>query len=174
MTKAEFVKIMAYLSAGYGGKEIPPATADVYWDLLNDLPASIVLAAVKKVLVRSEYPSFPTVGALRKAATGLLDGHAPTATDAWGEVLAAVRKYGYYREAEALASMSPEVAHVVKCIGWQEICASEEPDVVRGQFRVAYERFVERRQEERALTPDLKQMLEPGKELQALEDGVMP
>jgi len=49
------------------------------------------------------------------------------------------------------------VAKVVKYLGWQEICLSEEPGVIRGQFLKMYAQVTEREQKERLLPAALKE-----------------
>ena len=58
--------------------------------------------------------------------------------DAWGMVLKAVRTYGYMREAEALESFPEPCRTVVKNIGWQNICQSENLVAERAFFRDSY------------------------------------
>jgi hypothetical protein len=157
MTRKEFLKIAAYLTAGCG-KDISEVQADVYYDMLKDLPADVALAAVKKVIATLEYPVLPTVGAIRKAAAELNSPTLPSAAEAWGEVMQAVQKYGYYRKAEALAFLSPPVRQVVEWITWEEICTCEELDVIRGQFRRMYETLEAREKEQAALPEPLKRL----------------
>ena len=55
-----------------------------------------------------------------------------------------------------MASMSPRTAKVVRYMGWQEICTSERPDVVRGQFMKMYETVANREKQERLLPASLR------------------
>jgi hypothetical protein len=64
--------------------------------------------------------------------------------------------YGIYRPQEALDSMAADVAAVVKAMGWEEICLSDRPDVVRGQFLKMYESKTAATQKERLLPDSLK------------------
>lgn len=153
MTKAQVAKLFAFITAVYPQIEIPDGMVEAWLELLEDLDYGLAEAAVKKVLMQREYPTLPTVGEIRKAAAEIIAGPIPAASEAWGEVQEAVKRYGYYREKEALAALSPAVRKVVECIGWQEICACEEPDVIRGQFRRMYE-TEETREKERAVLPE--------------------
>src|SRR4051794_653455 len=80
LTREEFAPIVAYLSAGTG-KEMPRAQAEVYSDLLQDLPAASVWAAARAALAESAGPWLPSVGAMRQRAAGALHGPSPD----WGE-----------------------------------------------------------------------------------------
>lgn len=160
MTLKEAANLVAWAVANFPAlqeRDMRP-TAELWARVLSDIPYDVAEAALLQVLTGARY--FPSVAEIRQAAVNLMRGQAPAAVDAWGEVQAAIRRYGYYREAEALTSMSPEVAHVVRAIGWQEICASQEPDVVRGQFRRAYEEYVTRRQAEAVMPDEVKRLRE--------------
>ena len=66
----------------------------------------------------------------------LADADLPSEDEAWAEVLAEVHRVGLYG---APQFRTPIVAETVRRLGWHTICASEAPDVVRGQFRAFYE-----------------------------------
>jgi len=99
-----------------------------------------------------------------------------TGSEAWGEITRAIRHYGYYRETEALASMSPTTARVVRHMGWQDICMSEEPTgVLRGQFLRMYGQVADREQEQQLLPAGLQEQisrLAAGKDLRLIQGGV--
>ncbi|CDG37231.1 hypothetical protein CTHBC1_2648 [Acetivibrio thermocellus BC1] len=160
MTKAETVKLLAVINAAYPNMQISEATVSVWHELLGDLNINLVLAATKKLILESPYP--PTIADIRKRAVEImtLPEDRINAAEAWGEVEKAIRWYGYYREAEALASMSPRTAKVVRYIGWREICLSEEPGVVRGQFMRMYTQVAEREQKEQLLPASLKETIQ--------------
>lgn len=158
MNKREFVKAMSVLAAGCGfTKDVPEATMEVYWQILKDLPDDAVQAAVLNILARHRYNTLPTVGEVRTEALRLSQPQIPTALEAWGEVMRAIRKHGAPGQDEkALASMSPVTRDVVRAIGWREICFCENADVIRGQFRKAYEELAGRRREVQAMPPDVR------------------
>jgi hypothetical protein len=149
---------MAYLTAGLD-KEISTATLDVYYDILQDLPCDVVMAAVKQVLAEQEISVMPTPGKIRQTALRLMQPEAPDWGVAWGMVAEAIRKYGYYRETEGLASLPEPVRTVARQIGWRELCACEEPEVVRGQFRRMYEAMQVRQQQDVRMLPEVRQLV---------------
>lgn len=67
MTREEFGPIVLYLSSAVN-REIPREQAEVYYDLLGDLPAAAVRAAVRRAFLESAYPTVPPVGTLRRLA----------------------------------------------------------------------------------------------------------
>ena len=155
MTKAEVAKILTVLAAAYPKFEVDDLKVRVWHEMLGDLDYATANMAVKKLILENTFP--PSIAEVRKAAMEILNPDAMTAAEAWGEVERAIRIYGYYRETEALESMSPSVAKVVKYIGWQNICLNEEPGVIRGQFLKMYQQVQERDHREMLLPADLRQ-----------------
>lgn len=161
MTKPEVIKLLAMIAAAYPNmKEVNEVQINIWYDCLKDVNKDIALASVKKHILESTFP--PSVAEIRKQVMEVttpsnekLDG-----STAWGEVLKAIKEYGYYREEEALKSMSPITAKVAKYMGWREICHSEKLDVVRGQFLKMYEILSNREKQDRLLPLDFKQNME--------------
>lgn len=141
----------AALPAG-PGFDLEP-TAQVWQRLLADLPAPLASAALERCLASSD--RFPTPASLRNAATELWSGAVPTWAEAWKEVRQAVLSCGYSREREALDSMHPIAAHTARCLGWRDICLAENTEVVKGQFRMAYDQLARRYEQERSLPAHL-------------------
>lgn len=137
-------------------KDMVP-TAKLWEKLLTDIPFPVAEKALIKVLATAKF--FPTVAEIREAAMQLTQPAIPTAMEAWGEVTRAMRLYGYYRPEEALASMSPVTAEVVRRIGWREMCSCEEPDVLRGQFRMAYEQYAGGQREMAVLPENVRELI---------------
>jgi len=156
MTKHETAKLLAVLAAAFPRFEVDDLKVQVWHELLGDLDYGVLQLAIQKLILENPYS--PTIADIRKRAAEIMTPQEEMidAAGAWGEVVRAVRKYGYYCEAEALESMSPQVAKVVRCIGWREICLSEEPGVVRGQFLKMYQQVSEREQKMRLLPQSLR------------------
>lgn len=156
MTKSEIAKILAVLAASYSKFDVDDLKVQVWHEMLGDLDYKLVQVAVQKLILESPYP--PAIADIRKQVVEITTPHDEKidAATAWGEVEKAIQLYGYYREAEAMASMSPRTAKIVKYIGWQEICLSEEPGVVRGQFLKMYQQIADREQKEKLLPQGLR------------------
>ncbi|MGF7429603.1 replicative helicase loader/inhibitor [Thermoanaerobacterium thermosaccharolyticum] len=156
MTKKEVIQILGVLSAAYSNMSINEKTVDIWAELLKDIPFEIAKVVAKKHILENIYP--PSIADIRHNVFEIMTPKTEqlTAAEAWGEVMSAIRKYGYYREAEALASMSEKTKNVVQFIGWRDICLSEQLDVIRGQFRMMYEQLEERQRKEALLPIDLK------------------
>lgn len=159
MTLKESLRLVAWATANFPQlqeRDMRP-TAELWAKMLEDVPYEIAEKALVKVLATAKY--FPTVAELREAVAELRNGQQITALEAWGLVIEAVKKYGYYRQEEALASLPPEVSAFVRRFGWEDICCSEEPDVVRGQFRRAWEEQAIRKKELAVLPEPLRQLI---------------
>ena len=155
MTKGEIAKILAVLAAAYPKFEVDDVKVQVWYEMLGDLEYSIVNIAIKKLIMQNTFP--PSIAEVRKAVTELMNPEQVTSSEAWGEVTRAIRNYGYYHEEEALASMSPITAQLVRYMGWREICMSEDIGVIRGQFLKMYQQVRERDRREMLLPADLRQ-----------------
>ena len=154
MTKGEVAKLLAVLAASYPRFEVDDLKVQVWHEMLGDLDYSLASLAIKRLILESTFP--PSIAEVRKAAVEIQTPEQTTGAQAWGEVIRAIRNYGVYREEEALSSMSPRTAYVVKCMGWREICMGEESGVIRGQFLKMYQQVAEREQKEQLLPPAMR------------------
>lgn len=174
MKKTETVQMMAVINAAFPNMQVTEAMVSLWHELLRDLSFDIAKMAVKKLILESPFP--PTIADVRKRAVEIMTPSEDKidASEAWGEVITAISFYGYYRESEALASMSPRTAKVAKYMGWQEICTSERPDVVRGQFLKMYETVANREKQDRLLPAAMRdeiQRLAEGMSIKMIEEG---
>lgn len=164
MEQQDALKLITICSANYRnwpepGKEA--ATVDLWTMMLGDIPFAIAQAAVMTHMSQSAFP--PTVADIRSAAEKITSPNRLEAIEAWDLILRAIRNYGYYRESEALASLPPEVANMVRRFTWEALCTSENIDTLRAQFRMAWETQSKRQREERLMPPEVRQLLEaPG------------
>jgi len=154
MTKGEVAKLLVVLAASYPKFEVDDVKVQVWYEMLGDLDYAVASMAVKKIIMQNTFP--PAIAEVRKAVTELMNPEQVTSSEAWGEVTRAIRNYGYYREGEALASMSPTTAQVVRYMGWREICMSEDIGVIRGQFLRMYEQIATREQEKQLLSTTMQ------------------
>lgn len=159
MNKDEFKKFFKYVTAATTDTNPSPEKTQVYFDALNDLPFDVAMVAAKKVIATLENPFLPMPAVFRNMALDVTGQVVASFPNAYSEVLRAIRNYGFYKEKEALESLSPLTRKATEAIGWKELCLSEEPDVIRGQFRMAYE-ALERREMMNAKTPQsLKEII---------------
>lgn len=138
MTREEFKRLADAMKAAYPRYNLfgDKNSLSVWYEMLKDIDYPICSDALKQHLQSSVYP--PTIADLRNNSTAI---SVPAWSEAWSEVMRSITMYGSYREAEAMRSLSPLTRKAVRGIGYKSICMSENPDVVRGQFRSAYEAF---------------------------------
>lgn len=154
MTKGEVAKLLVVLAASYPKFEVDDLKVQVWYEMLGDLDYDVANIAIKKIIMLNTFP--PAIAEVRKAAIQISSPRGLTAAEAWGEVIRAIRDYGYYREKEAMASMSPITAQVVRYLGWREICLSEEPEILRAHFLKMYDQVAAREQEKQLLSPTMQ------------------
>lgn len=152
MSPTETARILAVIAAAYPRFEVNEITHSVWSEMLGDLEYVVVNDAVRRHICTSRFA--PTIAEIREQATG--DPDALTAAEAWGELMSAVKRHGYYHETEALNSLPYPVARIAGMIGWREINLCTEVDVLRGQFLRMYQQVAERMAREDRLPAQLR------------------
>lgn len=170
MNKEDALKLITICSANYKnwpeqGKEV--ATVDLWTMMLQDIPPEVAQGAVMAHLARSPYP--PTISDIRNAAIAVTEPKRLEAIEAWELINQAIRKYGYYREAQALASLPPEVADMARKFTWESLCTSENEETLRAQFRMAWETQTKRAREDKQIAPVVMKMIESSGLIKRLE-----
>lgn len=140
---------------------LPDADAfNIWFSLLGDLEYPVLNAAIQKHMLTNKFP--PTIAELREAATTIRAGDIPDWGEGWEKVLQAIRRFGYYRETEAVATLDEITRSCVKRLGWRNLCTSENNNHDRANFRMIYEQMQERTRKEKilpiALSNTIKQL----------------
>ncbi len=166
MTIQEFATIAAAIKAAYPAANIMPdkQSKDVWYTMLADLEYRVCLNALKKHISTNRFP--PTIAELRRGCADILAGPDVDWSEAWGRVLLAVRRDGMYNEPAALERMGPEAAKIVKRLGFKNICMSENIEVERANFRMAWETEQRRRKEDLAIPEKVMQEIQTTYRLQ--------
>lgn len=173
MKETEIIKLIGLCSANYRnwpeeGKE--KATMELWQTMLSDLSFEVGQSAVKAHLSRSVYP--PTVADIRDAAAKITQPAQLDAIEAWGMVLDAIRKHGYYREKEAMENLPADVADMVRRFTWRELCHSENVDTLRAQWRMAWETQSKRIREYGVMPSDIRELIESSGVIKRLPGGL--
>jgi len=172
MTLDELGSVLKFAKTACGVREVPEELPAVWFELLGDMPADVVRAAVKMVVLKHEFATMPPVGAIRKAAVELQQPSIPAAK-AWELFLAAVRKHGsgkrtLYRAGHepieidntqrGLDSLPPQVRRAAIAFGWQTLCdtAPDELGLAQEQFRKTYNSLGESEQRNAIMPPSVK------------------
>lgn len=153
-TKSDIAKLLTLIAAAWPRFEPSADKVNIWHEMLNDIPSPVLGASIKRLIAEREWP--PSISDVRKEAIGLLEPEKITPAEAWGQVQNAVKTYGYYRAKEGVSTLSPRVKKAVDCIGWSNICNSENVSVIRGQFMKMYEQIQEQEYKERILPKELR------------------
>lgn len=161
MTKQQISVLIALTAANFPNmqeRDMRP-TANLWQELLSDIPFEVAKAAIIKILATARF--WPTVAEIREAAAAITNPHILSPAEAWALVEQANDRYGYYRAEEGMKSLPPLVQTIVKSLsGFREVCASEEPGVVRGQFMKMYDQYAAREREKAVLPSDILELVE--------------
>lgn len=151
MTGQEAKQLVAMALVAVPHHRVPadavPHMGTVWAELLRDIPYTVACAALRALLETK--PWLPAVADLRSAALELQNGRRKTGTEAWGELVRLVGRWGAYRTpGDDFEIPDPVTAVVVRALDWRTLCLSENPVADRARFIEAYERIAtdERRQ----------------------------
>jgi hypothetical protein len=139
MQRSEAAKLVAILAAAYRDAAISDATADVYESMLLDLPFPAVQAAIQRLVCTSKW--LPTIAEIRAAAADQERGPVRKGVEAWGDVLAEIRRTG----AHGVPSfVDPLVADCVNAMGWRGLCLGDNEAADRARFAELYDALAAR------------------------------
>ena len=188
MTKKETVALFGLIAALYPRDTkfaFPDAIMrDAWTEMLADIPFENAKAAVKAAVATSPFP--PSISEIRDYATR--ENRRMTADEAWAIAAEVMREYGTrtvpiegYKpevvvvrfgervkptpsglEYEAKRHCPPEVWEHLRRMGYRDLCESENPDVVRGQFMRTWAAHDEEAKEARVMggvVPELVQVV---------------
>lgn len=121
--------------------------------MLEDLDYKLCETALMELFATHTYP--PQISEIREKCAEYTVPHLKDQGEAWGEVQKAISQYGYYRQEEALESLTPIVRETVKRLGFREICLDENQDAVRAHFFKIYSTLIERKTNDAKLPPSI-------------------
>lgn len=152
MTFDEFKIVAKSIRSLYPKDNVLPDidSVKIFYAMLMDIPYDTLVSALKRYVMTNKYP--PTVADLRATAA---EATRPVSEDwsaAWEKVRKAIRYFGYYRENEALESLDEPIRTIVKRLGYQELCLTDNMAVDRANFRKIYEQM-QAQENERAKLP---------------------
>ena len=170
MNKQEFSLFASALRTYYPKENILPNehAMSLWYKSLEDIEYSTACAVLGKWVMLNKWS--PSIAEIREQCVSANEPERKDWSEGWADVLLAVRKYGWAREKEALASLDPLTSETCRRIGWMNICSSENISIERASFRTIYSTIETRRHEEAVLSPAVKTMLS-GIKLKSLTDG---
>jgi hypothetical protein len=95
---------------------------EIWYEDFKNTPKEDFINAINGIRYTSKY--FPSIADIKERLAKKNVATLPSAEDEWQEVLKAVRRYGSYREEEALKSLKPYTSRIVRLIGYYRICTS--------------------------------------------------
>lgn len=132
MTKEQLLKGLKYLGVAYN-KEFTQEQASVWFDMFKDDDYKIFSQAVKRLISTKQF--IPSISEIKREMALISTPSLQLDPDEeWETVLIAIRKYGYYKQLEALETLKPLTKHIVKVIGWGRLCSSESIQWERKEF----------------------------------------
>lgn len=157
MTAQEFVTIAAAIRAAWPAANIMPdkQSKEVWYTMLADLDYSTCMIALKEHMSTCKFA--PSISELRERCSNVTSSTTKSWSDAWGEVMAAIRFCGMYREEDAMERLDDITRKCVKRLGFQNLCTSENMTADRANFRMTYEQEQKAEKETRQLPPALQQ-----------------
>lgn len=157
MTKKEFLIIVRGMKTVYTQANFLPDadSVEIWFKYLEDMDYRALELAVHIWVLQNKFP--PTISELRQTAADLTLAKEADWSEAWENVIRAVKLFGSYRETEALESLDEITRQCTERIGFKNICMSENIGVERANFRMIYEQLMNRRNYEAKL-PDAMRM----------------
>jgi len=172
LTRHETIELLAVLQAAYHRfyadttQKQRDEAVSVWNIMLSDIPLEVAKLALYRLIATLKFP--PTIAEMRESIATVRYEPLPDAGDAWGEVNQAIKRYGGYREKEALESLREPVRSVVQRMGWQELCTSENDIADRAHFLRIYEAMERRTHEHQQLPRALRERIGQAKSTLAL------
>lgn len=144
MTKQEFGIFASALRTYYPKEQLLPnqQAMELWYREVQDIPAQIAEAALRKWVQTNKWS--PSIADLRALVAEVSNEEIPDWSDGWSQVQAAIRRYGFYSQKEALESMDELTRQTVRRMGFTSLCMSENETADRANFRTIYETLVKR------------------------------
>lgn len=127
---------------------------DVWYTMLADLDYNTCLVAIKEHMSTCRFA--PSIAELRERCSNVTSVPVQSWSDAWGDVMSAIRFCGMYREEDALGRLDEITRKCVQRLGFKNLCTSENVTADRANFRMAYEQEQKAAKEYRQLPPMLR------------------
>lgn len=139
MKAIDAAKLVATLAAAYRDSKISPETSRVYESLLADLDLEVAKEAVLRLIATSKW--LPTIAEIRSTAVDIERGPVRSGGEAYGDVLAEIRRTGHYGVPRF---NDPLVARCVEMMTWRGLCLGDNEASDRARFIELYENLASR------------------------------
>jgi hypothetical protein len=134
MQRSEAAKLVAMISAAWRDAAISDATAEIYETMLADLSFETAQQAVARLIATNKW--LPTIAEIRATAADIEHGPARKGGEAYGDVLAEIRRTGAYG---VPTFKDPVVAECVRLMTWRGLCLGDNEAADRARFIELYD-----------------------------------
>ena len=167
MNKSDIAKLVGLMAAAYPNSKVSDATIEVYVSMLGDIPLDILTASIQQCMVENDF--IPSIAKIREKALVLCAPVALEPLEAWGIVQKEIDRTGFYHSP---TFADPIIAKAVDCIGWKELCSSENQIADRAHFSKVYEGLIRQADNDRKLLPQARELKQSTERM--LEGRTMP
>lgn len=159
MEKKEFAVFVSALRTYYPKENILPnqQAMELWYAQLADIPYKVAEVSLQKWVSLNKWS--PSIAEIREMATTVTCGSIPDWGDGWEQVQMAIRRYGSYREEEAVNSLDDLTRQCVKRLGFRNLCMSENINQDRANFRMIYEQLADRQKMDMQIAEPLKLLI---------------
>ena len=159
MDKKEFSTLAMALRTYYPKEQILPnqQSMELWYRELQDIPYNVAEAGLRKWVATNKWS--PTIADFREFSAVIQSGDIPDWGEGWEQVISAIRKFGSYRQQEAMDSLDEITRTCVERLGFKNICMSENITHDRANFRMIYEQLADRKKKEKQIPLPLKNIM---------------
>lgn len=161
MSQADtFMQQWDKLTDAFPQSDTKPGTPGVYAELLADIPCDQLAATITDGIATAwHFTRMPTIAEIRQHWTALRVRAigVPSGPEAWGEVMAEIRRCGQYRTPKFSSELVKQAVRAVG--GWMLLTEMQSMDEVapnRARFIEAYEVLLERAKHGATMTPEVR------------------
>lgn len=159
MDKKEFSTWAMALRTFYPRENLLPnnQAMELWFRELQDISPQVAEAALRKWVQTNKWP--PSIADIREMATTVSMPEIPDWGEAWESACKAIRRFGFYRQKEALDSLDPLTRKAVERLGFRDLCVSENHMTDRANFRMIYENLAKREQTKQQVALPLQETI---------------
>ncbi len=133
MNKQEFTKAMTFLGTAYG-KEIDSSQVAVWYEMFSENNLEEFKTAIKNLIKTKQF--MPSIADIKQEIARMTTPALQLNVDEeWEKVRNALRSYGSYNEEKAMNSLNDYTRGIVRMIGYQRLCQSENIEWERRTFK---------------------------------------
>lgn len=151
MNQQTIIKAITLLKANYQNslkdytKEEMQLMINTWLEFFKDTSINDFELAIKNIINKSDF--FPTISQIKKEIANCKVNTLPSAEDEWEEVIRTIHKFGSYRQQEAMEQLKDYTAYIVRHVGYQNICMSEDNTWNKKEFIAEYNQMKDREKE---------------------------